>query len=208
VSTVANVVGEQVGASRAQATSEHMVTMLSALSELGVAFGAARERRGLARLVAFTAATVLESDVATVRLAREGVPPGASEAESYELLAAHGATPAGPDDPLAELEDRVAREVIARRVGVTDQELPAREGASLLTRSNVAALLGIPMMSDDNEILGVVVVYRVADARGRDVPYGDPEREIAARLADYAASAAHRFSPRGSRGGSSSESDL
>lgn len=196
LATVAGVVGEQVGSSRAQASSEHMVTMLSALSELGVAFGAARERRSLGRLVAFTAATVLESDVSTVRLLREGVLPGASDVESYDLLASHGAQPAGPDDPLTELEERVAREVLARRAGVTDADFPAREAASLLTRSNVAALLATPLMSEDDELLGVVVVYRVADTRSRDVPYGEPEREIAARLGDYAAAAAQRFSTR------------
>jgi GAF domain-containing protein len=174
-----------------------MVTMLSALSELGVAFSAARERRGLGRLVAFTAATVLESDVATVRILRDDVPPGATDVELFELLAAHGASPGGADDPLSELEERVAREVVGRRAGVTDTDLPAREAESLLTRSNVKSLLAIPMLSDDDELLGVVVVYRVADAKGRDSSYGDPEREIAARLGDYAAAAAQRFSTHG-----------
>jgi GAF domain-containing protein/PAS domain-containing protein/CheY-like chemotaxis protein len=200
VHTVASVLGEQIGTSRAQASSERMVTMLSALAELGVAFAAARERTNLGRLVAFTAATVLESDVAIVRLAREELPPGAAGPDAFERVAAHGASP-GEGDPLTELEERAAREVVARRGPVTQDDLPPREAASLLTRSNVASLLAVPMLADD-ELLGLVIVVRVANAKGHDVRYGDQEREIATRLGDYASAAAERFSSRGRAGGS------
>jgi signal transduction protein with GAF and PtsI domain len=199
VSTVAGVIGEQVGTSRLQASSEHMVTMLSALSELGVAFGAARERRSLARLVAFTAATVLESDVATVRILREEVAPGSSDADAFEVLASHGASSPTPDDPLSQLEDRVAREVVARRAGVTDVELPAKE-ATRCSPPNVRAL--DPMMSDDDESRVVVVSRR--GTRGSRMYRNLSLSEIAARLGDYAAAAALRFSH---GGGSSRESD-
>ena len=191
--TIAAVLGEQISASQAQASSERMVTMLSALAELGVAFSAARERTNLGRLVAFTASTVLESDVATVLLQRENVAPGASGADLLERVAAHGASP-GEGDPLTELEERVAQEVVARGGPVTETDLPPRQAESLMTRSNVASLLAVPMTMD-KDLLGVVTVFRVADARGRDLHYGDQDREIASRLGDYAAAAAHRFSP-------------
>ncbi len=191
--TIAAVLGEQISASQAQASSERMVTMLSALAELGVAFSAARERSSLGRLVAFTAATVLESDVAIVRLAREQAAPGAHGEDLLERMAAHGASP-GEGDPLTELEDRVVHEVVARLAPVTQADLPQRAAESLLARSNVASLLAVPMTMDD-ELLGVITVFRVADARGQDVTFGDQDHEIASRLGDYAAGAAHRFSP-------------
>jgi hypothetical protein len=50
-------------------------------------------------------------------------------------------------------------------------------------------------MTMDKDLLGVVTVFRVADAHGRDLHYGEQDREIASRLGDYAAAAAHRFSP-------------
>jgi GAF domain-containing protein len=199
VATVAAVIGEQIGTSRAQASSERMVTMLSALAELGVAFSAAREKPNLGRLVAFTASTVLESDVATVRLARDVVPPGASGADLFELVAVHGATLAAEGDPLGELEERVARLVVERKGPITKFDLPSREASTLLTRCNVDALLGAPMLSDEGAVLGVVIVYRVSGGQERDHSYGEQEREIAARLGDYAASAAERFMPRGTR---------
>jgi GAF domain-containing protein len=192
IGTIASVIGQQIGESRAHEDSERRVTMLSALSELGVAFTAARERMSLAKLVTFSASTVLESDVSTIRLLREGVQTGVREPEFFELMASHGASISGPGDPLTDLEERVAREVLATSAPCRDLEFELSEVAPLMQRSNVSAVLGIPMLLGD-ELIGVITVYRVNDAKGKHFPFREEEIEIATRLGDYAAGAANRF---------------
>ena len=192
IASVASVVGQQIGESQAQEDSERKVTMLSALSELGVAFTAAPERENLAKLVTFSASTVLESDVSTIRMLREEASFGNHEMESFELLAAHGAALTGNRDPLTDLEERVARAVLAARKPCRDLDLPLAEVEPLMQRSNVFSLLGFPLLNGD-QLLGVITVYRVNDAKGKPVGFRDEEIEIATRLSDYAAAAASRF---------------
>ncbi|MCA9754006.1 MAG: GAF domain-containing protein, partial [Gemmatimonadetes bacterium] len=191
LASVASVIGEQIGVSRAYEDSERKVTMLSALSELGVAFAAAQESSNLAKLVTFSASTVLESDVATIRFRRVDA-PNPTGTHDFELLASHGGSIGGVGDPLGDLEEYITREVIAKRNPCRDADLPLQDIEPLMQRSNVASFLGAPMMSG-RDLVGVVVVYRVQDAIGRNVGYRDEEIEIAMRLADYAAAAAARF---------------
>jgi GAF domain-containing protein len=192
VASVASVVGQHVGESRAHEDSERKVTMLSALSELGVAFTAAADRKGLSRLVSFSAATVLESDVAAVRLLRPGASPDSGDPDWYELIAVHGASISGAADPLVELEDRIAREVVVSLRPRCDTDLEIQEIAPLLERSNVSAAMGVPLL-DGKDLVGIVTVYRVVDVPGKRVPYREQDVEIGERLGDYAAAAASRF---------------
>lgn len=191
LNSVAAVIGEQIGVSRAYEDSERKVTKLSALSELGVAFSAARDRGSLSKLVTFSASTVLESDVATIRLLRDQIPPS-TNSDAYELLAAHGASVGGPGDALGDLEDRVVREVIRTGAARRDNEFPLQEIEPLMIRANVSAFLGVPMTSG-NDLVGVIVVYRVYDVHSRPEIYRDQDVEISLRLGDYAAAAATRF---------------
>jgi GAF domain-containing protein/PAS domain-containing protein/CheY-like chemotaxis protein len=188
---VASVIGQAIGESRDRVDSERKMTMLSALSELGPAFASTLERGSLARLVTFSATTLLGSDVSTIRLLVPGGTPGATDLGAYELLAAHGAS-AGPNEPIGELEQRIAREVIATNRTVRESNLREVEIEPFLTRSNVAAALGVPMLTEDR-LVGVLMFFRVKDSKGRDVRFRESEIEIGTRLGDYAAAAATRF---------------
>lgn len=188
---VASVVGQAVGESHERVNSERKMTMLSALSELGPAFASAAERGSLARLVTFSATTLLGAEVATIRLVVPGEDPGARELSSYEVLAVHGAS-VGPQDPLGELERRIARDVVLSGRALRESDCPPEELEALLERANVAAALGVPMLVDDR-LVGVLMFFRVKDPKGRDVHFGDAEIEIGTRLGDHAAAAAGRF---------------
>jgi GAF domain-containing protein len=141
--------------------------------------------------VTFSATTLLGAEVATIRLLVPGEPSGSRELASYELLAAHGAS-LGPKDPLGELERRIAREVVSSSGTIREDDVPAEELEPLLARANVAAALGVPILADDR-LVGVLQFFRVKDAKGRNVRFGDAEIEIGTRLGDHAAAAATRF---------------
>jgi GAF domain-containing protein/PAS domain-containing protein len=192
LTTVASVVGQQVGGLQAHENSERKVTMLSAIGELGLAFGAVPEREGLCRLVTFSASTLLGSDVATMRVLRAGRAPS-DAAEDYELLAVHGASFGESGDPLADLEACLAREVAGARLPCRDSEIDARTIRPLLERSNVEAALAMPLTSGDGELVSILCVYRVVDPRGTSLAFRDEDVEMATRLADYAAAAVQRF---------------
>ncbi|MBN1824819.1 MAG: GAF domain-containing protein [Candidatus Eisenbacteria bacterium] len=184
----ASRIGEVCGYDR----SNRRMTFLSALSEMGTAFTAARDRTGLAKLIAFTAATVLESEVAMVRILREGADPAAAGSEEMELLAAHGASLPGEDHPLALLDELVSAK--ATTSGRATRETGGDPGAeaSLRKRANVSAFLGLPVLSGRDRI-GTITVYRVIGPEERETRYGEQEMEAGMRLADYAAAAAIRF---------------
>ncbi len=188
---VAAVVGQAVGESRDRVDSERKMTMLSALSELGPAFASSAERGSLARLVTFSATTLLGAEVATIRLLIPGETPNARELASYEVLAAHGAS-VGPADPIGELERRIARDVVTSHRTLRESDFPPDELDDLLGRANVSAALGVPMLAEDR-LVGVLMFFRVKDTKGRDVRFGDAEIEIGTRLGDHAAAAASRF---------------
>jgi GAF domain-containing protein/DNA-binding NarL/FixJ family response regulator len=191
VTSVAGAIGEQIGHSRVFADSDRKGTLLTALGELGVAFSTAPEASTLATLVSFSATTLLDSDVATFRLLRNGAPVDSPEPDHYERLAAHGAS-LSDGDPLAQLEERVVRHVAEQHLPCGRADFPGAEMDSLLQRANVAAFLGLPLVSRDEQI-GVLTVFRVADPNGRVYEYGDAELEIAGRLGDSVGAAAARF---------------
>jgi GAF domain-containing protein/PAS domain-containing protein/CheY-like chemotaxis protein len=191
--TVAGVIGRELGGLRAHEDSERKVTMLSALSELGLAMSAVPEREGLARLATFSACTVLESDVSSVRVLAAGRPPSSPELADFELLGVHGASPTGPGDPLTELEKCVAQEVQTSRVPRRDVDLDPARATALLARANVSSVLGVPVTTDRGELLGILVVYRAVDEHAGSPAFRDEEVEVASRLADYVAASVQRF---------------
>jgi GAF domain-containing protein len=190
--SVATVVGREVGGMWAHQDSERRLTTLSALSELGVAFGAVPEREGLARLVSFSACTVLEADVSSVRLLAPGRSTSSRDVGCFDLLSAHGASVSGGDDPLSELEERIAREVVGTRSPCRDADLSGDGIRPLLERANVSGVLGVPIAAGE-QMFGVLVVYRVAGAQSGAASFREEEVEVATRLAGYAASSAQRF---------------
>ena len=97
-------------------------------------FAAAQERTSLAKLVTFSASTVMESDVATMRMLAEGVSPDLRDPNYFEFLSAHGASLSGEGDPLADLENLVARAVVTTGGPVTSAQLPADHVTDLLQR--------------------------------------------------------------------------
>lgn len=195
VSSIASSVGLLIGDACAHADSKKKVTMLSAISEMGVAFTAARDRVGLAKLVAFCAATVLESDVATVRLLRQGAEPGTGETAPLDLLATQGTSMPGPDDPLAALDEKMVSVTAVRGKPCRDQDVRADEIRPFLDKANTSAVLSLPLLSGD-AMIGSVVVYRVERESRRESGYREHEVEVGLRLADYAAAAARSFLPK------------
>ena len=191
VSSVAGVIGEQIGHSRAFADSERKVTLLSALGELGVAFASAPEKSTLATLVTFSASTLMESEVAALRLLREGAPRGSEVSDHYERVSTHGTT-ISDGDPLAQLEERILRHVAERHLPCGRTELASPEVESLMQRANIASFLGLPLSAGDEQI-GVLTVFRVVDPGGKVFDYGDQDLEIAGRMGDYVGAAAARF---------------
>lgn len=191
VGSIASVIGDRIGRSREFQDSERKVTLLSALSELGLAFTSATERQSLARLVTFTATTLLESEVAMIRLLREDAEAEPAREEHYEVLTSHGAT-VEEDDPLADLEASIMRDVVLHGRPCSRSEIASDETDRLLQRSNVSSFLGIPILAND-ALVGVLSVFRVIDPDGKNREYGAPELEVAERLGDYAGAAALRF---------------
>lgn len=204
VESIAASIGDLIAETKSAESSSKMVTMLSALSELGLAFGAASNPQGLGRLVAFTGATVLESDVALVRLRLEGpaVHLGHGDVNDFEALAAHGASIPHPTEPLGQLEARLAERALQSGEPCRDQDLPLAEVETLLRQSNVAAAIAIPITSE-KLLVGSVFICRVASAMGAVTSFGISELEIGSRLGDYAAAAARKFLPLGMIGADS-----
>ncbi len=190
VDSIASAIGSMIADARITQDSSKMVTMLSALSELGLAFGAASNPEGLARLIAFTASTVLESDVCLVRLRRADAP--GSDLDDYEPLASHGASMPLEVEPLGQLEAKLVARALSTSEPCRDLELPLADAEPLLRQSNVSTAMAIPIVSS-RETLGTILVARVADASGKEATYGDSELEIGSRLGDYAAAAAKKF---------------
>lgn len=192
VDSIAASIGVIIAEARLSEDSTKMVTMLSALSELGLAFSAATHPKGLARLVAFTAATVLESEVGLVRL-RRAEAPGSDDPADFELLASHGASVPLETEPLGQLEEILVARALRSGEPCRDIDLPLSEAESLLRQCNVSAAIAIPITTSSRELLGALTVCRVVGGGAQHTYYGDSEVEIASRLGDYAAAAAAKF---------------
>jgi GAF domain-containing protein len=190
LSQIATIVGRQIGPSWTRAGLAQSPKQ-GALDELGMALTGVRERASLARLVALSATTVIESDVSSLRLQAAGARPGSREVGSYELLAVHGGAVSDPLDPLGELETFIAREVIARGAAVRDNEVPGLEMKRLLERSNVAAFLGIPILSGEGPV-GVLTLYRVEDG-ANPLPFAEGDIDVGRQLTGHVAVAVARL---------------
>ena len=193
IEAISSAVGMLIAGALSAQLSEHKVTMLSALSELGLAFSAASHRKGLARLVAFTASTVLESDVGLVRLRRADSHSPIPEFADLELLASHGASFPEESEPLCQLESMLLKRAMQTGQPIRDLDLPLSETESLLRQSNVFTAMAVPMTNAAHAVVGSIMVCRVAESTGKGMPFSASEMDVARRLGDYAAAAAVKF---------------
>jgi signal transduction protein with GAF and PtsI domain len=192
IEAIASSIGALIAGALSAQLSERRVSMLSALSELGLAFSAASHRKGLARLVAFTASTVLESDVGLVRLRRADSSARLPDLGDLELLASHGASFPEESEPLHQLESLLVARAMQSGQACRDLDLPLSETESLLRQSNVFTAMAVPLTTPE-AVLGSIMVCRVADPSGKGIPFGPSEMDVARRLGDYAAAAAVKF---------------
>jgi len=192
IEAISSSIGALIAGALSAQLSERRVTMLSALSELGLAFSAASHRKGLARLVAFTASTVLESDVGLVRLRRADTNARIPDVGDLELLASHGASFPEESEPLHLLESLLVTHAMQSGQVCRDLDLPLSETESLLRQSNVFTAMAVPLTTSKT-VLGSIMVCRVADPSGKGSPFGASEIDVARRLSDYAAAAAVKF---------------
>jgi GAF domain-containing protein len=146
----------------------------------------------LARLIVFTATTVLEADVSVLRLLREEIEPGPRSPAVFEMLATRGASRPKEREPLGLLEARLVAEVLQTGEPCRDVDLPLAEVESLMRRANVATALAVPLVGDAG-LLGALTVYRVIGERGPWQPFNADEVEIGARLGNQATAAVQRF---------------
>lgn len=192
ITAAAAAIGQLIGDVKSSENSSKKLTMLSALSEMSVAFTAARDRQALGRLVAFCGATVLESDIGTVRIADSGADTVNCDASQFSLLASHGTAIPKPNEELGRLEAAMAEAAIERKEPVGHWELSGDNTSTLLREAHIHGALSIPLLSGE-ECHGVIVVFRQNETH-RDVPrFGDQDKEIGVRLGDYAGAAAARF---------------
>jgi GAF domain-containing protein len=191
---ISTAVGSLISGVLSAQLSERKVTMLSALSELGLAFGAASHRKGLARLVAFTASTVLESHVGLVRLRRRDAHATVPEMADLELLASHGTSIPGESEPLCLLESTLLKRAMETGHPCRDLDLPLAEMEPLLRQANVFAAMAAPITNSSHAVVGSILVCRVAEPSGKGSPFGTSEIEMATRISDYAGAAAVKFS--------------
>jgi GAF domain-containing protein/PAS domain-containing protein len=191
---ISTAIGSLISGVLSAQLSERKVTMLSAISELGLAFGAASHRKGLARLVAFTASTVLESHVGLVRLRQRDGLATVPEIADLELLASHGASIPGEAEPLCILESALLKRAMETGHPCRDLDLPLAESETLLRQSNVFAAMAVPITNSSHVVVGSIMVCRVADPSGKGSSFGTSEMEMATRISDYAGAAAVKFS--------------
>ncbi len=192
ITAAAAAIGQLIGDVKSSENSSKKLTMLSALSEMSVAFTAARDRQALGRLVAFCGATVLESDIGTVRIADPGADFMNGDGDQFTLLASHGTAIPNANEELGRLETAMAEAAIERKEPVGHWELSRDDTGTLLREANIHGALSIPLLSGE-ECHGVIVVYRQIETH-RDVPrFGEQDKEIGVRLGDYAGAAAARF---------------
>ena len=173
--------GHVVAGARSTDESRDRLTRLSALSEIGIALTGVEDRTTFARLLAYSAATILETDVALVRLVPET--GGSGPLASHELVAAHGRSLPEYGSPILTLEHMLLREVEQRNGPVSDQDLDPESRGRGLSLAQVASATTIPVRSGD-DILGSVTVFDVETAPNRSQRH--ERMEIGVRLGDYA----------------------
>jgi hypothetical protein len=145
------------------------------------------DRTTFAKLVAYSAAAVLEKDFSIVRL----VPGGGSGQGEMELVAVHGRSFPGEDDPILQLEARLIEKAMVIGEPCLDGDLPEDLIAPLMQEAQIDGAVCIPML-DGNRVIGVVSLL-TASGRERLANAREYEIELANRLGDYATAAALKF---------------
>ena len=138
------------------------------------------------------AATVLEQDVAMVRLIHPSTNGSDGTLEEMELLAVHGRSFPEESDPIVTMEAVLAQEAIKTRQLCLSDDLPSEETTPLLERIQIQHFYCIPIQADQR-ILGLIT----AGSASRDGRPRSMDRayvlELGNRLADYASAVAQRF---------------
>ena len=190
VVTIAEAIARVIRDTEFQDESKRRLTVLSALSEIGLAMTDSPDSASFAKLAAYCAVTILERDIAFVRLAPGAITNRVTQASELEVLAAHGISAPQSDEPLGQLEEHLIDQVINTGELRRDLDITAPEMKAMMDEANVRAALCIPLMSGDT-LIGTISVFGV----GASPTSADRanELEIGERLGDYAAAAARRF---------------
>lgn len=168
--------------------SRRRLTALSALSELSVAMTQSDDRTTFAKLVAYSSAAVLEKDFSLVRLISGGGDPGQRE---MELVAVHGRSFPGEEDPILQLEARLIEKAMVLGEPCLHEDVPQELIEPLLKDSQVGGALCIPML-EGNRVIGIITLLTASGETHTASPR-DYEIELANRLGDYATATAMRF---------------
>jgi signal transduction protein with GAF and PtsI domain len=192
VESIASSIGHLICDTLSQDDSKRRLTALSALSELSVAMANSEDRMGLAKLVAYTAATILEQDVAMVRLLRPSSNGRDATLDDTELLAVHGRSFPAEDDPIVKMEAKLSDETIRSRAACVSDDLPREEREPLQQQAQLESVYSIPIQAD-KRILGIITAGSAPSddqPRSMDRAYA---LELGSRIADYASAVAQRF---------------
>ncbi|MEZ4648981.1 MAG: GAF domain-containing protein [Candidatus Eisenbacteria bacterium] len=190
VVTIAEAIGRVIRDAEVQDESKRKLTVLSALSEIGLAMTDSPDSASFAKLAAYCAVTILERDIAFVRLAPGAISNRVTQSAELELLAAHGISAPESDEPLGRLESFLIDQVIATGQIKRDLDVAAPEVKALMEQADVRAALCIPLMSGD-ALVGTISVFGAGSSPSA-VDRAN-ELDIGERLGDYAAAAARRF---------------
>ncbi len=186
--SIAGAVAHVIRDATAQGESKRKMTVLSALSEIGLAMTESPDSSSFAKLTAYCAVTLLECDIALVRLANHSVARPAMKTSDLDLEATHGISPPESNHPMTLLEEQLIDHVIVSAEPRRDIDLPEHEMRTMMENADVKTALCVPMMSGDS-LIGTITAFCV-DSKPAD---RDHEVEIGERLGDYAAAAARRF---------------
>ena len=146
---------------REQAAAAGKATKLAAITEASLSILTAPSLEELGRVVAASAAMVLEADLAVVRIREEGA--------RFTMKGAYGL----PEDRAARRERLAAEQQAAGRA--SRERRAVREGT----------WLAIPLLVDGRVAGTIAVADKVADDPFRPLPFGAGDEEILGRLAAY-----------------------
>lgn len=146
---------------REQAAAAGKATKLAAITEAGLSILTAPTLDELGRVVAASAAMVLEADLAVVRVREEGA--------RFAMKGAYGL----PEDRAEKRERLRAEQQVAARA--SRERRPVREGT----------WLAAPLLVDGRVGGTIAVGEKVADDPFRPGPFGAADEEILGRLAAY-----------------------
>lgn len=189
-SSIASAIGLVILDAKSQDDSKRKLTMLSALSEMGVAMTDSQDRASFAKLTAYCAATILESDIALVRLARDMGVDAHVDARQLGLLATHGTSAPRAGEPLQALEERLIEAVVECGRPCRDLDIASPDLYDLMQNAQVSGALCVPLVSG-RDLIGAITVFNVGESK--EAHARDHEVELGNRLGDYATAAARRF---------------